>query len=316
MLALLLDHGLSLEERPEPVPAPGEALLRVRLAGICNTDLELLRGYKGFRGIPGHEFVGVVEACEEASWIGRRVVGEINCGCGACPGCLMGDPRHCPGRRSLGISGLDGAFAEFLALPVANLHPVPDGVPDEAAVFTEPLAAAVEVLEQLHLAPSDRVAVLGDGKLGLLVAQVLAWSGCDLVAVGRHPQKLALLQSLGIRTLLQQDGLPENLDVVVEATGSARGVEQALQAVRPRGRVVLKSTVAGAVSLDLSSVVVRELTLIGSRCGPFPPALRALAAGRVRVEPLIQSTFPLSQAVEAFSEAGRRGALKVLIRPR
>ncbi len=316
MLALLLDHGLSLGERPEPVPAPGEALLRIRLAGICNTDLQLLRGYKGFRGIPGHEFVGVVEACEEASWIGRRVVGEINCGCGACPGCLGGDPRHCPERRTLGLSGLDGAFAEFLTLPVANLHPVPEGLPDEVAVFTEPLAAAVEVLEQLHLAPSDRVAVLGDGKLGLLLAQVLAWSGCDLVAVGRHPQKLAILQSMGIPTLLEQDGLPKNLDVVVEATGSARGVEQALQAVRPRGRVVLKSTVAGSACLDLSSVVVRELSLTGSRCGPFPPALRALAGGRVRVEPLIQSTFPLSQALEAFSEAGRRGALKVLIRPR
>lgn len=297
------------------MPPPGEALVRVRLAGICNTDLELLRGYKGFAGIPGHEFVGVVEDCEEAGWIGRRVVGEINCGCGACPGCLTGDPRHCPGRRTLGISGRDGAFAEFLTLPVANLRPVPEGVPDEVAVFTEPLAAAVEVLEQLHLAPSDRVAVLGDGKLGLLVAQVLAWSGCDLVAVGRHPQKLAILQAMGIPTRLEEQGVPEDQDVVVEATGSLPGVQQALKAVRARGRIVLKSTVAGSAPLDLSSVVVRELTLIGSRCGPFGPALRALAAGRVRVEPLIQSIHPLSQALEAFAEAGRRGALKVLIRP-
>ena len=316
MRALVLDGTLSLAEVPVPEPAPGEARIRVTMAGVCNTDLELCKGYMGFRGIPGHEFVGVVEACEDPTWLGRRVVGEINCGCGACSWCARGDARHCPGRTTLGIDRRDGAFAEFLTLPVRNLLEVPAGVPDRVAVFTEPVAAAFEILEQLHLAPGERVTVLGDGKLGLLVAQVLARSGCDLLAVGRHPEKLGLLAGLGLRTALAREWSPAgDQDVAVDVTGTAEGILQAMEAVRPRGRVVLKTTVEAPTTLHLAPLVIRELTLVGSRCGPFAPALRALAAGAVQVEPLIEAEYPLSRGLEAFDRAGRRGARKVLVHP-
>lgn len=316
MLALRLNGDLRLEEVPRPEPPPGEARIRVLLAGICNTDLELRKGYMGFAGTPGHEFVGVVEDCEDPAWRGRRVVGEINCGCGACPHCARGDARHCPGRTTLGIFRRDGAFAEFLTLPVRNLLEVPEGVPDRVAVFTEPVAAAFEILEQLHLGPGERVTVLGDGKLGLLVAQVLARTGAEVLAVGRHPGKLALLEDLGLPTRLSRDWRPaEDQDVVVEVTGTAEGFASALEAVRPRGRIVLKSTVAADSLLNLAPLVIREITVVGSRCGPFAPALRALASGAVRVEPMIQAVRPLAEGREAFEEAGRRGALKVLLRP-
>ena len=316
MRALVLDGTLSLAEVPTPDPPPGEARIRVTMAGVCNTDLELCKGYMGFRGIPGHEFVGVIEACEDPTRVGRRVVGEINCGCGACGWCARGDARHCPGRTTLGIDRRDGAFAEFLTLPVRNLLEVPAGLPDRVAVFTEPVAAAYEILEQLHLAPGERVTVLGDGKLGLLVSQVLARSGCDLLAVGRHPEKLEVLSDLGIRTLLARDWNPAgDQDVAVEVTGTAEGILRAMEAVRPRGRVVLKTTVEASTTLHLAPLVIRELTLVGSRCGPMAPALRALAAGALRVEPLIEAEFPLSRGLEAFARAGRRGARKVLVHP-
>lgn len=317
MRALRLDEDLRLEDVPVPEPPAGEALVRVLVAGICNTDLELRKGYMGFRGTPGHEFVGVVESCSHAEWIGKRVVGEINCGCGACPDCARGDSRHCPGRTTLGIMRRDGAFAEYLALPARNLLEVPAGVPDRVAVFTEPVAAAFEILEQLHLAPGERVTVLGDGKLGLLVAQVLARTGADLLAVGRHADKLGMLSELGIRTRLSADWQPrEDQDVVVEVTGTAEGFQAALASVRPRGRVVLKSTVAAESRLHLAPLVIKEITVVGSRCGRFAPALRALASGAVRVEPMIQSERPLSEGLEGFAEAAARGARKVLLYPR
>ncbi|MDA8164508.1 MAG: alcohol dehydrogenase catalytic domain-containing protein [Desulfobacteraceae bacterium] len=315
MRALVLDGGLRLAaDYPRPRPAPGEALVRVLLAGICGTDLELARGYLRFRGVPGHEFVGVVEEVNgpEAGLVGRRVVGEINLGCGKCGFCRRGLGNHCPDRRVLGILSKDGAFADYLALPVANLHPVPEGVADEEAVFTEPLAAAFEVPEQLHLRPSAEVLVMGDGRLGLLLAQVLRLGGAAVTLLGRHPEKLAIAGGRGIATLLSGElSAGAAFETVVEATGSAAGLRQALTLVRPRGTLVLKSTVAGPPVLDPTPLVLNEITLLGSRCGPFGPALRALAARQVAVRPLIAGTYPLARAVEAFAAAP--GALKVLL---
>ncbi len=321
MRALLLDQELKLvEDYPTPELPPGEALVRVSLAGICNTDLELVKGYQQFRGVPGHEFVGVVErapGAEEADrkhpLEGRRVVGEINAACGACSTCRAGRPTHCPHRTTLGISGRDGAFAEYLTLPVRNLHPVPDSLPDEVAVFTEPLAAACEILEQVHVRPTDRVVVLGDGKLGLLCAQVVALTGCDLVAVGHHREKLDILARQGISTALEDTAVEEGADLVVETTGYPGGYAAARRLVRPRGRIVLKSTYHGAFDADLTMVAVDEVTLVGSRCGPFGPALRLLERGLVEVTTMIQARYPLSQAVTAFEHAARPGTLKVLV---
>ena len=294
---------------PEPVPAPGEALVRVHLAGICRTDLEITRGYLGFRGTPGHEWVGHVVAAEEADLVGARVVGEINFACGVCPTCVAGLGRHCPARRVLGIVGADGAFADLVVLPARNLHRVPDSVPDRAAVFVEPLAAAFEVLEQVPVGPGLRAVVLGDGKLGLLVAQVLAGAGAEVVLVGRHEQKLARARHLGIATGSAAPGA----DLVVDATGSPGGLAAALALVRPRGTVVLKTTVAGDHRLDLAPAVINEVTIVGSRCGRFAPALAALAGGRITVAPLVDAVYPLDDAVGAFARAARPGVLKVLI---
>jgi len=301
------------EDYPRPVPPPGEALVRVRLAGICNTDLEIVRGYMGFRGVLGHEFVGTVEEAEDRSLIGQRVVGEINAYCGECPTCRAGRPTHCPHRTTLGIWGRDGAFAEYLTLPVRNLHTVPDAISDEEAVFTEPLAAALEILEQVHLRPTDRVVVLGDGKLGLLVAQALALMGCDLLAVGRHREKLAILARRGIPTLLEAEAEGLAADVVVECTGRPEGFAAARRILRPRGMLVLKSTYHGGVEADLTGLVVDEITLVGSRCGPFPPALRLLQRGLVDVQPLISAVYPLDRGMEAFARAAEPGVLKVLL---
>ncbi|HEY76974.1 MAG TPA: alcohol dehydrogenase catalytic domain-containing protein [Thermoflexia bacterium] len=320
MRALVYDgEALRLrEDYPQPVPPPGEALVRVRLAGICNTDLEIVRGYMGFQGVLGHEFVGTVVECADGtaapSLVGRRVVGEINAYCGECPTCRAGRPTHCPNRTTLGIWGRDGAFAEYLTLPARNLYPVPDGLPDEAAVFTEPLAAALEILEQVHIRPTDRVVVLGDGKLGLLVAQVVALLGCDLVVVGRHPEKLAILARRGVSTALagETDGLVA--DVVVECTGRPEGFATAKRLLRPRGTLVLKSTYHGQVEADLTALVVDEISLVGSRCGPFPPALRLLQRGLVDVRPLISEIYPLSEGEKAFARAAEPGTLKVLLR--
>jgi len=308
--------GPELREVPSPRILPGEARIRVHLAGICNTDLEMVKGYAGFSGTLGHEFVGTVEEAAEADsgWVGRRVVGEINLGCRepGCAWCGAGLERHCPGRSVLGIQGKDGCMAEYLTLPVRNLLPVPGGLPDHWAVFVEPLAAGFEILEQVHLEPASRVAILGDGKLGLLVNRALRFSPARLTHIGKHPRKLALAAEGGVRTLLASDPLDERFDVVVEATGSAAGLERALGLVRPRGTLVLKTTVARPAAIDLTRIVVDEITLLGSRCGRFEPALRALAQG-LDPSPLIQARFPLKQAVRAFQEAGSPGALKVLL---
>jgi threonine dehydrogenase-like Zn-dependent dehydrogenase len=310
-------EALSLRLRddvPEPSLPPGEALVRVSLAGVCNTDLELVNGYYPFTGVPGHEFVGrVTEAPSRPEWVGRRVVGEINASCGACAACRASRPTHCENRTVLGIKGRHGSFAEYLTLPVTNLHAVPDAVPDETAVFTEPTAAALEVLQQVRIGPSDRVVVVGTGKLGSLVAQCLTSSGCDLVAAGRNRSSLDRLASFGIKTGLAVDVPAHSADVVVECTGNPEGLAIARRVVRPRGTIVLKSTYRGETTLDLSSIVVDEVTLVGSRCGPFPEALAALAAGAVGVRSLVAARYPLSDGLAAFEHAARPGALKVLV---
>lgn len=315
MRALLFDGELKLvEDYPTPEPPPGEALIRVNVAGVCNTDLELVKGYMQFRGIPGHEFVGVVERAPGAeAWEGHRVVGEINVACGTCPTCRANRPTHCPNRTTLGISGRDGAFTEYLTLPIANLHPVSDDITDEAAVFTEPLAAACEIVQQVHVRPTDRVIVVGDGKLGLLCAQVLALTGCALTVVGHHPEKLEIVARQGIPTALDDAAVEGEADVVVEATGHPGGYVAARRLVHPQGTVVLKSTYHGSLDANLTAVVVDEITLVGSRCGPFAPALRLLERGLVKVAPLIQARYTLSEVLTAFEHAAQPGTLKVLV---
>ncbi len=312
MRALVFDGQLRLRDVPEPRLAAGEAIIRPHLVGICATDVQVTRGYKGFHGIVGHEFVGVVVACADESWIGQRVVGEINVACHTCATCRRGDVTHCPERSAIGIFGRDGALAERLALPIANLHRVPASIPDEAAVFTEPLAAALEIVEQTHVRPRDRVAVVGDGKLGLLVAQVLRLTGCDLTVVGRHPERWDMLRRQGVQAT-QVAALREqrSFDVAVDCTGQPGGLATARQLVRPRGRLLLKSTFHGATELDLAPFVVDEITIIGSRCGPFGAALRLLERGLIETAPLITAIVPLDEAEAAFDAA--RGALKVLV---
>jgi threonine dehydrogenase-like Zn-dependent dehydrogenase len=304
-----------VDSQPEPEPAPDEATVRVRLAGVCSTDLQILAGYMGFRGVPGHEFVGEVVAGPDGL-LGQRVVGEINYACRRCPTCQRGLGRHCPHRRVMGILGADGAFADYLAVPVANLHAVPDGVPDEAAVFTEPVAAAFSILEQVPLGPADDVVVFGDGKLGLLCAQVLAGTGAAITLVGKHPENLALAVARGATTSLLDDWKPRaDAGCVVDATGSAAGLALAAATVRPRGTLVLKSTVAEDHHLSLAPLVINEITLVGSRCGLFPPALQALTDGTVDVTPLIDSTFALAAGADALAHAARPGVRKVLLTP-
>jgi len=316
MKALLYDGELKLlPDYPRPKPPPGEALIRVSLAGICNTDLEIAKGYMGFQGVLGHEFVGIVEAAAEAGWLGKRVVGEINCYCGECPLCRRGLFTHCPERTTLGIWGRDGAFAEYLTLPLANLHPLPEEIRDEDAVFVEPLAAALEIVEQIQVKPTDRVILLGDGKLGLLVAQVLALQGCDLLVVGHHAHKLELLNRRGIATHLGESSSKGSFDIVVDCTGNPEGFTQALALLRPRGTLVLKSTYHGEAEVDLSQLVIDEITLVGSRCGPFVPALELLRRGLVDVASLISATLRLDEGIRAFQLAGKRETLKVLLRP-
>lgn len=297
---------------PVPEPPPGEALVQVVAAGICNTDVELARGYYPYTGVLGHEFVGIVERGGDGL-TGRRVVGEINAVCGECAACRAGRRTHCERRTVLGIVNRNGGFAEYLILPVENLHPVPDAVATEVAVFTEPLAAALEIQEQVRITRDDRVLVVGDGKLGQLVSQTLALSGCALVVVGRHHSKLALLVARGIAVVGAEGVAPGSFDVAVECTGNHLGFGLALRALRPRGTLVMKSTYAGTLTLDASAVVVNELTLVGSRCGPFPKALALLQAGRVDVAPMIQARYPLERALDAFDHAQRPGTLKVLL---
>ncbi|MBH8564758.1 alcohol dehydrogenase catalytic domain-containing protein [Nostoc sp. CENA67] len=297
---------------PIPEPPPGEALVRVLRAGICNTDLELKKGYYPYTGILGHEFVGVVEQGPE-HLLNRRVVGEINAVCGKCRFCLSGQPTHCENRTVLGIVNRHGAFAEYLCLPVVNLHPVPDHVPTEVATFTEPLAAALEIQQQVSLGKNDRVLVVGDGKLGQLVAQTLALTGCELLVVGRHQDKLANLEARGIKTGLAEAVTDRAYDISVECTGNPEGFAIARRALRARGTLVLKSTYADNLNIDVSSLVVDEITLIGSRCGPFPAALELLATGKVDVQPLIHAHYPLTEGLVAFEHAQQRGVLKVLL---
>lgn len=313
MRAIVLnsDQTTLQTDRPAPAPAAGEVAVRVLRAGICETDLQLIRGYMGFQGVLGHEFVGVAEA---GPYAGRRVVSEINCSCWTCDTCRAGRPTHCPNRTVLGILDHDGAFADVISVPQRNLHVVPDSVPNDVAVFTEPLAAAFEIPAQLAIRRTDRIVVLGDGRLGNLCAQVLARTSDHVLVVGKHPEKLALVGMLGLSTTLLADLPRERLaDVVVDCTGSESGLPTALQLVRPRGTVVLKTTVAGTQSLAWAPVVIDEVTLLGSRCGPFDTALAALEQGQVSVLPLISDRFDLSDGIDALEQARTKPVLKVLL---
>jgi threonine dehydrogenase-like Zn-dependent dehydrogenase len=317
MLALRVEKkNLSVEEVEKPARAD-EALVRVLLSGICNTDLEIARGYAGFKGTIGHEFVGLVEESTNRTLMGRRVVGEINAGCGKCDLCRAGDSRHCASRTVLGIVGRDGAHAEFLQLPAENLFPIPENVPDEHAVFTEPLAAACGVLERVSISRSDRVAVIGDGKLGLLCAQVLALTGASLLLVGKHSSKLRIAERRGIETATpkQTAKRSKQFDVVVEASGAAAGFALALELLRPKGQLVLKSTFHGKTEIDAARIVVDEISIVGSRCGRFTPALDLLKKDAIDVDSLISEEYPLSKGVHAMRRAGAKGVLKVLLRP-
>ncbi|MEB3119789.1 MAG: alcohol dehydrogenase catalytic domain-containing protein [Snowella sp.] len=297
---------------PLPAIAADEALVRVLRAGICNTDLELLRGYYPYQGVLGHEFVGIVEQGPD-NLINQRVVGEINATCGHCRYCLTGQATHCENRTVLGIVNRNGAFAEYLTLPVKNLHPVPDSVSTDAATFTEPIAAALEIQEQVTITPQTKVLVVGDGKLGQLVAQTLALTGCDLLAIGRHAEKLANLTAQNIATGFAEAVTDRAFDIAVECTGNPDGFAIARRALRPRGILVLKSTYANQLSLDISSIVVDEITLIGSRCGPFSKALKLLVENKIKVDNLIQAKYPLNEGLAAFKHAQQRGVLKVLL---
>ena len=306
---------LIVEQRPRPRIRPQEALVEVELAGVCSTDLEIARGYMGFTGTLGHEFVGRV-AEGPSDWLGRRIVSEINFGCGRCIECQTRSGRHCEKRRVLGILGADGAFAEFVRVPVANLHAVPDRVANEAAVFCEPVAAAFEILEQLSVRQGQRTTVLGDGKLGLLVAQVLSDAGARVLCVGRHSENLEILSSLGIETQLLdtwRGNHRHSAEIVIEATGHPEGFSLALDAVQPRGTLVLKTTLATSPEIDLAPIVIDEIQVLGSRCGPFAPALASLAEERIHVASLIAARLPLARADEALTRAGEPGMRKVLI---
>jgi len=331
----LEDQTLSLRDIPCP-DKPGEALIRLRLSGICGTDLELVRGYYPFTGVPGHEFVGEVVSVGESDdpswreprnlvsheadkisgsskWVGKRVVGEINAICGECEQCQNGRFTHCENRTVLGIVNRNGVHAEYTSLPLANLHIVPDSVSDEAAVFTEPLAAALQIQEQVHLQPTDRVLLIGAGRLGQLIAQTLALTGCDLRVLARHPHQRALLKASQIRLISEDEIQPRRWDVVVEATGSPSGFELARQSIRPRGTLVLKSTYRGELTVNWSAFVVDEISIIGSRCGPFAPALRLLERKEVDPTVLIAKRYPLRRALKAYEDAKKPGMLKVLL---
>jgi len=316
MLSVHLEDGVvEVREAPMPVRTKGFALIRLVCGGICNTDLELQRGYYGFSGTPGHEFVGEVVEADSPEWIGRRVVGEINLGCGLCSVCQSGMERHCPSRTVLGIVKHPGAFQEFFTLPEKNLRAVPDEVATKHAVFTEPIAAAFEILEQVPIPPGDTVAVLGDGKLGLLIAQVLIAHGCRVTHFGKHIEKLKISERAGARVQVAGDLPRAAYTWVVEATGSATGLSGAIGMTRPRGTVFMKSTVHGQVSFDAAAVIVNEITLVGSRCGRFEPALEMLKTGKLHLDPMISCRMPLRLAPEAFGRAAEKNVLKVLLTP-
>ncbi len=315
MLAVHLEkRRVDVRRVPKPRVPEGFALLRLLCGGICNTDLELQRGYYGFSGVPGHEFVAEVVEAGRRDLIGRRVVGEINLDCGCCEWCRRGLGRHCPKRTVLGIVKHPGAFREFLTLPERNLHVVPDSIPTEQAVFVEPLAAAAEILDQVRIPCSSPVAVLGDGKLGLLVAQVLAAYGYPVHEFGRHKEKLQIAARSGVATELVKEHLPSaEYDWVVDATGSRKGLTDAVGMTRPRGTIIMKSTVHGLAGFDTAPVIVNEITLVGSRCGRFEPALEMLRNKIVNVADMISERMPLDRAPQAFRTAAKRGAMKVLL---
>lgn len=317
MKAIIFDGKLKyVKHYLTPIPEKGEALIRVTLAGICNTDLEIMKGYLGFQGIIGHEFVGVVEDVNNKSrhLVGKRVVGEINCGCGICDYCMKSLQKHCPARKTIGILGKDGVFADYITLPADNLLEVPDSIADEEAVFAEPLAAAFEILEQLHIKPTDRILILGDGKLGILISLALNLTQADVTLAGKHENKLQVARKQHVKTTkLDELEMIKQYDIVVDATGSADGLNLAIQLVKQRGTIVLKTTVARGKAMNLAPVVIDEIQVIGSRCGPFEPALRALAHNLIDVKPLISAIYKADEVAAAFKKARSREVLKVLL---
>lgn len=318
MKAVVFDNGLKLDNNyPMPTPKVGEALIKVNTIGICNTDYEITKGYMGYKGILGHEFTGVVESvnAEDKSLVGKRVVGEINCGCGECEWCAQGLERHCFNRSTLGIWQREGCFAEYVCLPVKNLLEIPQNVSDEEAVFVEPLAAALEILEQVHIPPYKKVIVLGDGKLGLIIALALNAAGLDITLVGKHQEKLDIAKAQGVKTKLLQDlKIEKAYDFVVEATGSITGFETSLALTKPRGTLILKSTIAASKEFNLAPIVIDEITVLGSRCGQFAPALRLLESKRIDVKPLISDIYDIDDSIKAFERNTEKSSVKVLVK--
>jgi len=318
MKAVVFDRELKLvTDYKKPEAKKGEAIVKLVLVGICNTDYELTKGYMGYKGILGHEFVGVVEEINGAdqSLLGKKVVGEINCGCGNCQWCHQGLERHCPNRQTLGIWQKDGCMAEYVAMPLDTLLEVPEGVTDEQAVFVEPLAAGLEIVEQLHIQPIQKVVILGDGKLGLTTALALTAHNLDVLLVGKHQNKLDIAKAQGVKTIILSDlEIKKEYDFVVEATGSILGFEMALNLTKPRGTLVLKSTVAASKEFNLAPIVIDEIRVQGSRCGRFAPALRLLASHKIDFKPLITAVYPIDEAIEAFEKNKQQDSLKVLIK--
>ena len=318
MRAVVFDNGLKLEKNnAKPSPQKGEALIKVNTIGICNTDYEITKGYMGYKGVLGHEFTGVVEEinADDNSLLNKRVVGEINCGCGECEWCNQGLERHCPNRSTLGIWQREGCFAEYVCLPVKNLLEIPENVSDEEAVFTEPLAAALEILEQIHIPPYKKIAVLGDGKLGLMIALALNAAGLDLILIGKHENKLEIAKKQGVKTKLLSDvEVKKEYDFVVEAPGSISGFETSLALTKPRGTLILKSTIAASKEFNFAPVVVDEITIVGSRCGQFAPALRLLESGRIDVKPLISDIFEFDESIAAFERNKEKSSIKVIVK--
>jgi threonine dehydrogenase-like Zn-dependent dehydrogenase len=314
MRALVFDRNLEFRgDYPDPVASPGESIVAVGVAGICGTDLEIARGYMQYRGVPGHEFAGRVAESQNPALRGKRVVGEINAGCGRCAMCASGLARHCPNRTVLGILGRDGAFAEFLRLPDANLNPIPDSMPDDVAVFVEPVAAAYEIFEQVHLSRNQTIAVIGDGRLGAIVALALKAEKYQPKVTGHHREKLARLAELGLETA-EEFSVRDKFEVVIDCSGSGSGFRRAVELARPRGKIILKSTAAAAAEINLAPIVVNEITVVGSRCGRFEPALDALAAGKIDPRPLIDGIFALDDGLAGFEAAKNPLNFKILLR--
>src|SRR5574344_2503615 len=318
MKAVVFDKELKLvNDYKKPVPKAGEALVKIKLAGVCNTDAEIIKGYMGYKGILGHEFVGIVEEVndEDKSLLGKRVVGEISNACEECEMCHLGLQRHCANRETIGIWRKDGCMADYLTWTIKDLLVVPDNVSDEEAVLVEPLAAGLEILEQLHIQPIEKLLILGDGKLGLLTALALHASNVDVTLVGKHQNKLDIAKSQGIKTVLLSDlAVLPVWDIVVEATGTASGFEASMALCKPRGVLVLKSTVASGKEINLAPIVINEITVLGSRCGQFGPALRLLKSGNLDLKAMITDVYPVEKAVEAFERNKDKGSVKVLIK--